>query len=332
MNKNIITVFLLFSIKAYAYIPTVESLLRNPGNQDVGNNTVVGVLNIERIVKAEESELDTIPRKNAIKILVGNEDIERPSFIQLDYRDAIVSDSTMNKIFYKRNFSLEKLGLKEMIHVEASAFYSLMTSLLSNNSSLFMDLFLSLDPGVKANKDLLNKEQQALLHKYKSYLAKITEKTTDEENKETISNPLKPETDEDKLKIKEILRSTYLINDGQMKRIREKNSFYWDFVSPFVFARFDGETHKLKRMTLTTEQGKIEIDCYNYILFNGKLEFPEIIYYKDLSGQMFEIKMSKMYSIKDKPGAFIKRLNNYGKILNNNSERNSEISKPSFLL
>ena len=156
--------------------------------------------------------------------------------------------------------------------------------------------------------------------------------SVDEQAKEELQNPLKPDSEEGKLNVKEALRSTFLINDGLVKRVREKNKFYWDLVSPFVYARFDGENHKLKKVVLTTEQGKIEIDCYNYILFNGKLEFPEIIYFKDLSGQMYEIKMSKMYSIKDAPGAFNKRLRNYEKTLNKNPEKNSEIIKPSFML
>lgn len=330
MNKKIIALFLLFSLNAFAYVPTIESLLRNGDNQDVGNNTSVGILNIERMIKPEEMELENIPTKNAIKLLIGNEDPERPSFIQLDYRDAIVSDSTMNKIYYKRRLSLEKLGFKETNQVEASIFYALIQSLLSNNSKMFIELFESVDPSIKKNYDLVNKEQVYLLRKYKNYLLKLADDATEE--KEELKNPLRGETEETKEKIKEILRSTFLINDGLVKRVREKNKFFWDLMSPMVYARFDGDNHRLKRMVLTTEQGKIEIDCYNYILFNGKLEFPEIIYFKDLSGQMYEIKMSKMYSIKDKPGAFTKRLRKYEKVLKENPERNSQIIKPVFLL
>lgn len=330
MNKKILTLFILFSFSAHAYIPTIESLLRNGGNQDIGNNTAVGILNIERMINAEDNELNNIPRRNALKILIGNEDADRPSFIQLDYRDAIVSDSTMNKIHYRKNLSLDKLGLKETNSIEAAVFYSLISSLLSNNSKMFMEFFSMIDPSIKRNKELVNKDQLSILQQYKYYLAKKANE--DEQVKEENKNPLKPETEEGKLKVKEALRSTYLVNDGLVKRVREKNKFYWDLISPFVYARFDGENHKLKRVVLTTEQGKIEIDCYNYILFNGKLEFPEIIYFKDLSGQMYEIKMSKMYSIKDAPGAFTKRLRNYEKTLNSNPEKNSEIIKPNFLL
>tara|TARA_Y100000385_G_C13033560_1_gene611899 strand:+ start:486 stop:1478 length:993 start_codon:yes stop_codon:yes gene_type:complete len=330
MNKKILTAFILFSFSAHAYIPTIESLLRNGGNQDIGNNTAVGILNIERMINAQETELENTPRKNALKLLIGNEDADRPSFIQLDYRDGIVSDSTMNKIHYRGNLSLEKLGLKEGTNIEAAIFYSLLSSLLSNNSKMFMEFFSIVDPSIKKNIDLVNKDQQSLLQQYKYYLSKVA--SVDEQAKEELQNPLKPDSEEGKLNVKEALRSTFLINDGLVKRVREKNKFYWDLVSPFVYARFDGENHKLKKVVLTTEQGKIEIDCYNYILFNGKLEFPEIIYFKDLSGQMYEIKMSKMYSIKDAPGAFNKRLRNYEKTLNKNPEKNSEIIKPSFML
>lgn len=330
MNKHILSLFLLFSLGAHAYVPTIESLLRNGGNQDIGKNTAVGVLNIERMITAEETELDNRPLKNAVKILFGNEDFPHQSFIQLEYKDGIVSNSTMNNILYKRNVSLEKLHLKNTNNIEASIFYALLSSLLTNRSKMFMELFSILDPSIKSNADLVNREQQSLLMKYKYYLTKLA--TASDDEKVNLINPLKPEDEEIRLKIKEILRSTYLINDGLVKRVRVKNKFYWDLVSPFIYARFDGENHKLKKMVITTEHGKIEIDCYNYLLFNGKLEFPEIIYFKDLSGQMYEIRMFKMYSIKDQVGAFLKRLKNYEKILSNNPEKNSKIIKPIFLL
>lgn len=329
MNKKIITLILLFSVNSFAYVPTIESLLRNGGNKDVGSNTAVGVLNITRVTEDSKSELsENAPRKNAIKVLFGNEDTDRMRFIQLDYRDGIVSDSTMNKVHYQSALSLEKLGVFETNQVEAAVFYALMTSLLTNNSKLFMELFASVDQTIQSNKNLVNKEQQTLLMQYKNYLLKQAR----EDNQDELINPLKPESIEAKEKVREVMRSTYLVNDGIVKRVREKNKFYWDMNTPFVHARFDGETHRLKKFVLTTAQGKIEVDCYNYILFNGNLEFPEVIYFKDLSGQLYELQMSKIYLIKDAPGAFVKRLNNYKKILNGNPEKGSEIIKPAFLL
>ena len=112
----------------------------------------------------------------------------------------------------------------------------------------------------------------------------------------------------------------------------EKGNFFWDFVGEKVYARFDGETHKLKKIVVTLPEGKVEVDCYNYILFNASMEFPEVIYFKDASGQMYEIKMSKIYVIKEKPGTFTRRLKNYEKTLNKNEEKNSEIIKPLFLI
>jgi hypothetical protein len=153
MNKKIITLILLFSVNSFAYVPTIESLLRNGGNKDVGNNTAVGILNITRVTEDSKSELsENAPRKNAIKVLFGNDDTDRMRFIQLDYRDGIVSDSTMNKVHYQGALSLEKLGVFETNEVEAAVFYALMTSLITNNSKLFMELFASVDQTIQSNK------------------------------------------------------------------------------------------------------------------------------------------------------------------------------------
>ena len=62
------------------------------------------------------------------------------------------------------------------------------------------------------------------------------------------------------------------------------------------------------------------------------MEFPEVIYFKGLSGNMYEIKMTQNYVIKDNPSSFSRRLKNYEKKLNENKDRDSEIIKPFFLI
>lgn len=327
MNKSILFLFLIISNYALSYTPTSESLFRNGSNQDIGNSTVVGALKIEKMV-AEDIELNNQPTKSAVKILIGNEDPQRRKFIQIDYKDGVVSDLTMNKINYRKNFSLKSLNLLQTNQAEAAIFYSLINTLLTNNSDLFVELIKSVETNAQTNKDLIYSEQDSLLRQYKSYISKSASVEADVEMK----SPLYGETPEDRERIKEILNAPYLKKDAKIMRTKEGDNFYWDFVGDKFYARFDGESHKLKKLTLTLPEGKVEVDCYNYILFNASMEFPEVIYFKDLAGQMYEIKMSKIYVIKEKPGTFSRRLKKYEKTLNNNEEKNTDIIKPLFLI
>ena len=97
MNKLIIFIILTFINTSYGYTPSVESLFRNSSNQEIGTNTIVGIIDIEKVVKEEASELvEDISYKSSIKILFGNENPDRPKFTQVDYKDGIITESTMN--------------------------------------------------------------------------------------------------------------------------------------------------------------------------------------------------------------------------------------------
>ena len=77
---------IIFSTTAFSYTPTVESLFRNGNNVDVGSNTIVGTLKIERKIKPEQMELlKEFPIRSAVKVLFGNEREDRSKFIQIDY-------------------------------------------------------------------------------------------------------------------------------------------------------------------------------------------------------------------------------------------------------
>jgi hypothetical protein len=330
MNKFIIlVVFAFMQGNTWGYIPTAESLFRNGNNVDIGTNTIVGIMNIDKINVLPTSELtnERISR-NAIKVIIGHDEINKQKLIQVDYRDGIVADTTINRIHNYQNFNLSSMGLLASNRVEAAIFYSLLSSLLTNNSTHMIDLLKAIDGDFRDNRDLINKDQENLLRQYRYYLSRLSK---DEDNSD-LSNPLEPESEEAREKVKTIMNTSFLINNGQVKRIYEKNKFYWDISTEKIYARFDGENHRLRRLVISMGEDKIEVDCYHYIIMGGGIEFPETIYYKDLSGQMYEIKMTKLMSIQDNQQSFTKRLQNYNKSLNELKNTNLELIKPQFVL
>ena len=181
---------------------------------------------------------------------------------------------------------------------------------------------------IKKNSELVDKEQLAILNSYRYYL----KEKKDETKQDSISNPLKPDSDELKLKVKEILNRGFLTGSPNIKRSFIKSKFYWEVSTPKVYARFDNETHQLKKFVWTADEGKFEIDLHNFILFNGNTEFPEVIYIKDFQGYSYEMKMKKIFSFNDSTGAFNSRLDRYQDAVRNNANKVEEVIKPPFVL
>ena len=330
MNK----LFALFSLfiftsNSFAYIPSVESLFRNGNNIDIGNNTVTASFYVKRMNKEGESELvDGPPIKTAFKFVIGNENEEKPKLVQLDFRNGVISNETMNRVHFKPNFSLKNLAINEE-QDETKIFYSIISSLVLNNSKMMMSYLRDIEPSIQQNKELIDTEQLNLLNSYRTYLK---EKNTAEEDSEEIVNPLKPETDERKEYVKSAMSRSMLNETPSLKRVFKEGKFFWEINSENIYARFTNSNHQLKKLVIKTPRGKIEVDLHHYILFGSGLEFPEIIYFKDLSGQMFEIKMTKMSQFKDNSASFFKRIKRYEKIIKESQNNIEEVIKPPFIL
>lgn len=318
----------IISISAFGYTPTVESLFRNGNNVEVGTNTLAASMYITRLLREDESELtEGPPRKTAYKFVIGNENEDRPRLVQLDYRNGVISNETMNRIHVKNLFSLKKLGLSNE-QEESKVFYSLISSLLLNKSDMMMNFLTEIEPSLKKNKELIDKDHLSLLNNYRWYLKKKNE----DENSEELVNPLKPENEEKMELVKKTLERSLLLKSPSVKRVLERDEFFWDIQTDKIFARFENKTHQLKKLTITTMKGKIEIDLHHYVIFGGGIEFPEIIYFKDLAGQTFEIKMSKISHFKDNANNFDNRIKRYEKALSNTANNIEEIVKPPFVM
>jgi hypothetical protein len=329
MNKLFaILCLFIFTNDVFAYIPTVESLFRNGNNVDIGTNTVAATFYITRLRKEDESESpERDSSKTAFKLVIGNENEERPRLVQLDFRNGLVSDETMNRIHLKSNFAIPNLGLNSE-QDEAKIFYSIISSLVLNKSKMIMEYLTAIDPSLRKNKQLIDKEQLGLLNSYRRYL----KKKNNEENSEELKNPLKPELEEQKEYVKKTMSRSMLNETSTLKRVLKNGKFYLELNSEKIYANFSNKNHQLKKLVINTPKGKIELDFHHYILFGGGLEFPEIIYFKDLTGQTYEIKMTKMSQFKDNTANFYKRIKRYEKTIEASQNNIEEVIKPPFIL
>lgn len=324
MKIIFLTLTLGASFNSFSYAPTLDSLLRNGNNQDIGKNTVVANLYIREV--AQDSN-DDVKATTALKMVIFNENEIKPKLIQVDYAGGKVSSKLLIDVDVI-DYSTLRSVKNEKAQTESEVFYALMSSLLNNNSNQLLELFEKNNVDIKRNKNLVNEEKSGLLTRYKRYLKEVKEST--QEQSIDLANPLKPDDEDEKLRVEEILAKPYLKEDLLVKRVKEQNDFYWIVENEKLYIKFDKD-HRLKLMKLITDEGSIEVICSRFVIQGSKLEFPEFIWIKDLSGRKYEITAKSLRMFSDNRDNQRKRIIRYQK-----SKAENEISdvtiKPDFLL
>ena len=94
--------------------------------------------------------------------------------------------------------------------------------------------------------------------------------------------------------------------------------------------KFDSD-HRMKMIKLITDLGVIEIICSRFVVVGSQLEFPEFIWFKDLSGKKFKISAKSIRLIKDSKENYYKRVQKYKKLKEANNITNNEL-KPEFVM
>ena len=337
-----LSIYFISSSMALAYTPSIESLFRNGNNGEIAGNTVVADFIVKKKksviseLSVEEGSVESeevskiIDDTLATRFLIYNENEKYPKLIQADYKGGSVSSNLMERYSTHPYYDLNKIiPVKE--NIEARVFYSLMSSLLNNDGSLLMTLLTELDPEIKTNKMLVNKDQLSIIKSYKEYLLEAkAAKIAKDETLLVMENPLKPEDLEKKAEVKKIMRSPFLMDSDTVVRTRDGKQFFWDINKDNIQARFD-TNHYLKELKFITALGNIEILCGKFIKFRSDLIFPEYIIFKDLAGNEFEITMKKLRLIKDSPENHSKRLKKYDGFIEDN-KISEPVVKPSFLL
>lgn len=299
------------SLQVFAGTPTLESLLRNGNNPEIGNNTIIANIKIKQLTTVEGViETGEIVNQQAIKYLVNNEREEMPLLYQLEYSAGRIENKSLYSL---KTIKFNKL--KRVSHnkekLEQRVYHSLMAILLRNDASLMVEFLREQGIEVKKNKELINRGKAKLLQDYKHYLRGVKEEIAD------LKNPLKPEEDEKKKKVKETMKANFIKNDNLVSLRKSGDKFNWVVESEKLFVSFTHE-HKIEEMIITTMAGKIEINLGRFLLQGSSLQFPEFINITVPNGSKFQIKLVSLKLIKDTPERFAKRIKNYEKAIKEN--------------
>ncbi len=322
-NKKIAFILLTFCLNSFAYIPTVDSMLRNGNNVDTTDKVTYGSVVINRIKSEDEEIKSAEPAKSTYKFLFNSDVKGVIDLVQVDYRDGVISNQTINKVNTFKKFDFQSL---KSSNLETKAFYSLMRSLMVNKSDMLVSLLGSLDPKIQPNKNKFNKKLQWLLSRYRTYLGKVNN------NEDAGENPLKPSDPKKLAEVNETLESSFIDENNALKRVFENKKFYLVYESDKVTLRFDNDTHRLLMMRLVGDSYEVEFQLHNYVLLSKDFDFPETIYMRISDQKNYEINVRKIQVLTDDPSDSYNRVERYQKSVEEVSDQVITQIKPSFIL
>ena len=321
----------LVAILAHSYTPTIESLFRNGDNDSVIDATVSANFVISRVNNLQQGSetLQELPSIYSYKFVFNNEEKRPSQFVQLTYNGNVISSSSLMGLKYFPQMTLNGLRLTGE-DLEKKLFYSLMHSLINNDGSLMIDFLNAIGLSALKNTERVNRDQIQLISRYISFLK---QKKEDPENKE-LKNPLEPEDPEERKLVRETLRKPFLTRSPFIQRVMKDKKIFYAIKNENVEIMFEAENHELVSIKVQTEQGTVEANLYNYLVYstiNRKLKFPQLILLKDLQGNEYKLEMKKLRAYNENLDAFLKRLNQYRKDMDK-SLNQEMLGKSSFAL
>jgi hypothetical protein len=317
---------LIASANVLAYVPTVESLFRNASNPDVTTNTAAITLKVTRTMADGEKPLEEgeVRRgEDFYKLFITRLTADSLKISQARYNNNSFSEGSLEHKMYQPNFTPHSLRAKED-QIQKGIFFSLMRSLIFNDSSHLIVYLKTLGVPVRLNNELINREKIALLAEYKRYLI-----STNRDKKKGLENPLRPEDSNEREKVERIMDESMYVDTKQVKLTREGGEMAW-MVSAGVFESVVSYDKKhVQRLKYRSEVGEFEITCKDYWLSNGTHYMPKYLAIKTFTGKTFQVDISGYRLFNENEAELVRRLQRWEQLL-----RGKEIGeqRPEFLL
>jgi hypothetical protein len=318
----------LFSISsAFAYVPTVESLLRNGANPDVTMNGVALNLFVRKINPAsgESSALLTTGKaEDFYKVYLNKTSSDSVKVLQGRYTTASYTDESITHKAYYPNFTAYTIK-PSVEQLERGIFYGLLQSLAYNNGAHLVNYLKSLDVPVRLNQDLINREKIEQLASYKQYLLAAQKNR----NKPGLENPMRPDDASARARAEEISNASMYVDTHQVSISRQEGEMSWLINAAPFEAVISYTRREVQKVKFKSAGGEFEIQCKDYWLANGTHSFPKTMIIKTISGDSYQVDIGNLRHYNDKEDDQVKRLQRMDQVLKKTA---SQDPRPEFLL
>lgn len=321
--KKLLLCFLLLTNNVYSAVPTVEGLFRNGNNGEVSGNIIVlkaevmrtindNILSLIKIKNNEEKlkrAIEENEKPRYLKLIFSIENRDRIELLQVDYDDPQMENNNLLRTTHVKDVLKQ---IAEDVNVERELFYSISLILLMNDSRGVSNLLKKYSTNYRSNEELVNVEKRTLYENYKKYLVATK---SDPDLSAELTSPFSPEDEEQKEKVKKILSSPMYIKTSQVQLSRENNKFFWNVNLENFNAKFYHRSHRLRSLSLVTENNEVRMNAGEYLVFDGVHELPKTLIIKDREDNVYLIKVMGMSSFINKGKTITERNEEYNKTL-----------------
>jgi hypothetical protein len=306
MNRIIFTLVVIFSAKALAYVPTVESFFRHGANADITSNAAVINFKITPINPFAEKGEQAQGQSLWVKYIFHQSSPGKMKLSQLTYPSSNMADTNANSKLFFTEFS-PYMFEQSLEGSERGLFFSLLSSLLLNDGSFMINFLKNRGFNVVLNQEILNLEKKSLLERYRSWLVK----TKGGRSTEGEESPLSPASIVERDRVQQIMSQPMYADTDQIKLVRFEGEAAWSIKLEGFEAWLTDEKRELRQVNLKSEIGDIEFSMRDYIKFGGAFLFPRQIIFKNNKDQYYILETLSMRYFTESPQELSSRLKRY---------------------
>ncbi len=326
-----ILVLCLFTSSAFAFVPTVESLLRNGSNADVTANGLSIAFVVKKIQAGEKTDqastdaslLQNDREEDYYKLFI-TKDGDSIKLAQARYKNKNFSDDALeHKVYYPHFNAFTMKPSHEQS--EKGIFFGLIDSLALNNGAHLVNYLKSLSVPVKLNSEIINREKVEFLASYKRYLFTVSK---DPGARKTDANPMKPEDSSAKERVEAIMNEPMYVDTKQVSLAKDSGSISWMINAGAFEAVVSQNEREVQRLKYKSQSGDFEIICKDYWLANGMHRLPRFLLIKDYSGQNYQVEILNLRHYIEKEDDIARRLKAWDTVLKGKAASGT---RPAFL-
>ncbi len=313
--------FLLLLQNAFAYVPTVESLFRRGNNPDITTNAVLLAGKVMLVNPYAEKKEQMEGQPMWVKWVYNITPQGKLKLTQLIYKAASMTEASLvDKTFIAdltpRSFSDSPEGN------ERGLFLALLNSLLINDGSFMVDYLRSRGATVRLNADIINRDKRALLARYRAWLMR----TKGGRAGGGEESPINPSQNAEA--VEQLMNQPMYEDTKHVTLARYQGEPAW-VVKSEGFEAWVGDTNReVKQLIQKSAASDTDIQCKDYILFNGTQSFPRQILVKSQQDQFWQIDFMTIRPFNESGAELLSRLRRHDQIL---QQKREALSRPAFL-
>lgn len=285
--KYKIIIFLVFILNMSflsAAVPNMEGLFRN-----LSNNDFVGP-GISLKIQIKEAGASSDAEGNKYLKLIFAVDDGQIDLLQVDYKSLSFLDPEILKLKHLSSFN--KVAVSDS-NVERAVFYSVFSMFSTNMSKPIVLLLKKIDSDFLLNSQIMNEEQVRLYSRQRRHLVAVKSGAI----LDTAPSPLRPQDEEDKRKIAEILNQDMFKKSNNVFLTKEGGPFFWKLKLKNIEGHFGADDITMQALKINYKENQYAYSFSGYTFFNSEILLPKFVNYKSSQGKDYEIQILSVESV-----------------------------------